>query len=193
MRLWIANTTLQNWTVSYRINAVPGTPFSPAPQMPIKGGANAKEIYTRQVVVGGDLEQHQVDMIIDQLKPHGLIMECDVPNRMRGIFPLVGNIDRRVSEHVINIVKSNNMGIKIHEGEVRRERAAIGVNEALNIQAREAQLPPPPEFDVEFEQMEQFNDEPRLEKGFHVKRDLAEVPPDVIKKRGPGRPRKAAN
>jgi len=93
----------------------------------------------------------------------------------------------------MRIVMAHNHGVKLQDGQRRRESAAIGANEALSLVTREASLPEPPEFDVEYEQIDQVADEKRIEEGFHVERDLNRVPSDKQKqKRGPGRPRKPA-
>ena len=123
----------------------------------------------------------QIDEIRKQLETFGLVGEVDVPNKLWGIHEIVFNVDQPVSERAIRAVHAHNQQIRMEEGSKRRERAAIGANEALNLAASNAELPPPSEFDLEFEQMDQFQDEKRIEQGFHVKRNLEEVPAETVR------------
>lgn len=176
-RLYVANVTRQRMIVFYRLDAGQTNGNFTAPkQQSIEPG--------HQSTVGGDLDRHQLDMIIGQLNVFGMVGEVDVPNNLKGVHALVFNIDRPVSERTIRVLIAHNQEVKIEEGEKRRERLAIAANEQLNAQARQADLPPPPEFDLEIEQMEQTSDEDRIEKGFHIKRDLKEVPSESLRGRG---------
>lgn len=175
-RLYIANVTRQKMIVCYRLDAgQTNGNFTPPKQQLIESG--------RQSTVGGELNKPQLDLIIDQLTVFGMVGEVDIPNNLQGVHPLVFNIDRPVSERAMKAIMAHNLQVKVKEGKTRRERAAIGANEALNLAAQNVDLPPPGEFDTEIEQMEQSSDEKRIEVGFHVKRDLSEVPSEVLHER----------
>lgn len=176
-RLYVTNVTRQRMIVFYRLDAgQTNGNFTPPKQQAIEPG--------RYSPVGGELDKQQLDMIIGQLNVYGMVGEVDVPNNLRGIHALVFNIDRPVSERAVRALVAHNLQAKVEEGEMRRERAAIGANEALSNAVQNAELPPPPEFDLEVEQMEQTSDEKRIEKGFHVKRELKEVPSELLHSRG---------
>lgn len=182
MRLFVANTTNQHQIVFYRPDIYVGAGFIPPHSCPIKPG--------RQENLGGELEEGQINEIVKQLRPHGFLYQMEIPGDLRGVCPYVGNINQPVSEHTLRVVMAHNEGNKLIEGSRRRERAAIGANEALKLATAQANVPEPPEFDVEFEQMTQTEaGEDRIEAGYHVVRDLADVP--AAAKRGPGRPKKA--
>jgi hypothetical protein len=180
--LYVANCTQQQQIIFYRTDiAPPGAqvPFTASRQQAIPPG--------RQMTVGGDLDQHEIGALVEYLNQFGAVGEVDVPGKLHPmVHPFIFNIDRPVSEHAMRHVMAHNMGIKIEEGDERRERAAVGANEALDIAAQRSGVPDPRQFDVEFEQMELTADEKRVEQGFHVNRDPTQAP----QKRGPGRPRK---
>lgn len=187
--LHIANCTRQRQTIAFRLDINRNGELDPRMQ---NAAAKQQTIETSpvrlmQAVVGGDLHPNQIEDIIRQLTPYGLVGVVDVPNNLVGFTPLVFNIDAPVPERVMRAVYDYNQGIRIMEGGDRRRRAAIGANQAL-----EGQLQPdmarPPEFDVEFEQEEvSENDEKSISEGFHVKRDGA-APPTP----GQGRGKRAA-
>lgn len=173
MRLWVANISRQRQVLWYRLDAgQTNGNFTPPKQQSIEPG--------QQSTVGGDIALPAIETIVGQLAVYGLVGETDVPNKLRGIHELVFNLDRKVSDRAIRAVHAHNLEVKMLEGKQRRERAAIGANEALKVATSEAELSPPPEFDLEIEQMEQSFDERRIEEGFHVKSHLSEVPSDIL-------------
>ena len=175
-RLFIANVTRQRYVVYYRLDAGQTNGLFTAPkQITIEPG--------RQTPVGGDLDKPQLDTIINQLNVFGMVGEVDVPNNLTGVHELVFNIDRPVSDRALRALVAHNAQVKVAEGDQRRQRAAIGANEALKVATANAEIDPPSEFDLEFEQMEQAADESRIEQGFHVKANLAEVPSDLLHRR----------
>jgi hypothetical protein len=183
--LYVANTTQQHQIVFYRTDVAPpgaNVPFTAPKQQAIPPG--------RQVTVGGNLDKNELDFVIEQLNQYGMVGEVDIPNNLQlMVHPFIFNIDRPISPRSIQTVMEHNMGIKMNEGQRRREAAAIGANQSLALAAQTANVPDPRQFDVEYEQMELTSDEKRLEQGFHVVKDMAEVPATKVK-RGPGRPRK---
>lgn len=177
MRLWIANVTRQRFVIWWRLDGGQTDGRFTAPRQ-------TSIDPNTQVQIGGDMELPQIQTLLDQLEPFGLVGEKDVANGLSNrTHEIVFNIDRQVSPRAIETLKRHNLAVKMKEGERRREAAAIGANEALKNTISDSELPPPPQFDVEIEQMEQFQDEKRVEEGFHVKQRLDEVPAEVFSER----------
>lgn len=128
----------------------------------------------KQAVIGGDLHPNQIHQIIEQLTPYGLVGVVDVPNNLHGVVPYVFQLDAPVPRHIGMAVVQHNISVKLGEGAVRRERAAIAANEALkNVIDTTPQV-----FDVEFEQEEVSElDEKAIAQGFHVVEKPESRPP----------------
>jgi hypothetical protein len=185
-KLYIANTLKQTQIIFYRMDIDPdGGPnalrrFQPAKQSPAipKG---------RQIVLGGDLELHQIDNIVTQLSRVGLVAEKDV-GRLSGSVPYIFNIDQPVRAESIRQVLAHNAGVLIGQGKTRREAAAIAARASLESQAQEARIEPQLyEASIEQEEVSE-NDEKSIDEGYRVAKTVSDVPEA---RRSRGRPRKA--
>lgn len=171
MRLYVANLTLHEQVVNYRLDFVEGDQrrrgnMAPQPK-------KQKIPKGRQVNIGGDLQLSQITEIVNQLNRFGMVGVVDIPRLQRGTFvPYLFNIDKPVTVAQMRQVMDHNKGIKIADGRQRRERAALAANEALMTSIGKEEAPP---FEVEFEQLEASeNDEALIEEGFRVSH---ETPP----------------
>ena len=128
MRLYIANPTRQEQVVCYRIDIEDdGTRkdtnrrFQPARQQPIGPGLQAQ--------LGSDMHKAQIDDIVKQLRPYGLIhMKDQMPNKK---VPYVYSIDVPVPADFIRRVQFHNGVVATEDGRKRREDAAIGTNQLV--------------------------------------------------------------
>ena len=177
-RLFIANVSRQTQIVCYRLDynkkgdlADINRRFQPAKQQDIPPG--------RQVQIGGDFHMNQIEDIVSQLQPYGLIGVEDVP-RMAGrkVAPYVFNIDRPVPEDVMRRVRDGNSEVKTGEGKLRRQKAAVATNEIVQTTVAQSfaekgiEAEPPDRTDVSFEQEEQSPEgEKRIEEGYRVAPD----------------------
>ncbi len=138
----------------------------------------------RQVPLGGELHMTQIEDIIQQLQPYGLMAQKDIASE-HGRLSWVFNVNRPVSEDAIRYVLDFNSGILTEEGQKRRHRAAIAANEALAEQIEGE----PDRFHVEFEQLdEEGRKGPLLAEGVRVDKN-APGPSAKAKTRKPPMPR----
>lgn len=178
-RIWVANTTMQEAVFCYRLDFVDfgATRKMPFRQVPIPSGGQ----HPIEVNVGN------IDELVQQLSKLGAIEAKELP-RVRHVVPYVYSVDKQVSPHIIRDVHAHNTGLKIVDGGVRRERAAIGAAQAVMMKTG-TEIP---EITVEMEQLDQSeNGESRIEAGYVVTKNAQRgAPPPATKGRG-GR-RKAA-
>lgn len=171
-RLYVANCTRQFQEIYYRLDYNnKGEPeanrnFQPAKRQTIPPG--------RQINLGGDLHMTQINDIVEQLKPYGLVGSVDVP-RLKTMAPYVFNIDQAVTADVIRNVRNVNSGILIQQGKQQRARAAIIVNETVaNVVSNEfaeagVTKEPTQDVEVEFEQQDQSEaGEKLVEEGYRI-------------------------
>lgn len=189
VKLYIANCTRQNMEFHYRLDmderGERETQFRPANKQTIPPG--------RQVVVGGKaFLLTQIESIIRQLTPFGMIAVKEVPNANKRA-PYVFNVEQPVPAAIIRDVMDINAGVLTVDGRHRRQNAAIAVNNlvsaAVNEQFAAHGIPKEATqtVDVEFEQEEQSEaGERTIGEGYFLRDDA----PDHRNKRGPGRPRK---
>ena len=174
-KLFVANCTRQHQEIHFRLdinsegNQEQNARFQPAKRMTIPPG--------RQVPLGGDLHITQVTDIIDQLRRFGLVGTVGVP-RLKTMAPFVCSIDKAVPESIIRQVMDSNAGILIREGQERRKRAAVAMNETVaNAVAEKFAAEGIPseakqDVEIEIEQVEQSEaGEKRIEEGFRIKAD----------------------
>lgn len=173
-RLYIANVTRQNHVINYRLEFTKSGEvnarqnFQPARQQQIDAG--------RQNQLGSDFHIKQIEDIIDQLKPFGLIGESDVPRMENRFYPYVFNIDKFVSERAMRAVRDHNAGIKFQEGVDRRAKAAVAANEVLQSTVANQfaengiNAEPSDQVDVTIEQLEQTEEnQTMVAEGFHLR------------------------
>jgi hypothetical protein len=182
-RLYIANTTKHDQIIFYRLDFdQSGQPVSQVGKMPKQQTIPRG----RQVNIGGDLYMSQIDSIVEQLKPYGLIGVADVQH-MTKIAPYVFNVDQPVSSETMRRVHAFNDGVSILDGKKRRQSAAVAVNDqvqrVVDELAAQANVPLPTPFVdptkpvVEFEQIEQSeNGEKRIEEGYILNQDAPAAP-----------------
>ena len=131
MKLYIANPTRQTQVVCYRLDYNKNgelqesdrTRFQPARQQDIAPG--------RQIQLGGDMHITQIEDIVDQLKPYGIVGVVDIPQLGRKVVPYIFNIDRPVPAEAMRKVQNSNAAVLIEDGRDRRARAAVASNEIV--------------------------------------------------------------
>lgn len=183
MRLYVANTTAQHQTVYYRTDFPADGRFSPPRQQPIAPG--------KQIVLGGDLpSMDTIEALVRQITRYGAVAASEAKNSKR-VVPYVWNAEKPVPLAILQHVVRSNASLKIEEGRQRRQRAAVGMNEAVQKIVHEqfaaAAIPAEPTDRVEFgiEQEEQTEaGEKRIEEGFRVRRDGPPPKPTRAKRRG---------
>jgi len=171
-RLYIANCTKQNQMIYYRLDFNNrGEPeknarFQPAKQQEIPPG--------RQIILGGDFHPTQIEDIVQQLVPYGLIGVTDVP-RQKKVAPFVFNVDKPVPADIMRNVSHINSEVQIEEGKLRRQKAAIAVNDLVTQRVAAEFLnqgvtdEPTQNLSLAIEQEEQSeNGEKRIAEGFKV-------------------------
>lgn len=187
--LYVANCSQQNQIVYFRRNfSAKGSPvqtFTPPTQREIAPGHQVK------ILAGEPMDT--VDSVTEQLRPYGLIGVTDIP-RAKDVVPYIFNVDRPVTKTQIMQVMDHNTRVKIMDGKVRRQKAAVASNDLVtntvaNELARQG-LPPESMPDtagttVEFEQLEQSEaGEKRIEEGIHVRADAPNQRPGKVNKSG---------
>jgi hypothetical protein len=189
-KLYISNVSRQEQIVCYRLDygkdgelKDTNRRFEPAKQQPIPPG--------RQVMIGGDMHMRQIEDIVEQLKPYGLIGALDAPRQHR-VATLVFNIVNPVPTKVMESVRDTNAELQTAEGIERRKKAAVATNEmvqsAVASQFLEKGIPDEPadKTIITFEQQEQSDaGEKTIAEGYRVEAGAAAPP----KNKG-GRPRK---
>lgn len=160
MKLYAANCTHQNHTVSFRL--VEGKPGRGFAVQHIAAG--------RQVQIAGDLNRPQVDYVVEQQRPYGWFAIDELQPNI--YVPIVWSVDKSVSERVMrDVIETNSMLLKALGSRLRRE-AAIATSHgmrAISPQAAETLS-----LSVEEEKqgtMDHGGDQP-LAEGFRMTRDL---------------------
>jgi hypothetical protein len=161
--LYVANCTPQNAILYYRTRFNDdGTAkdenrrFEAARQQPIPTG--------RQTVFGArQMHMQQAMEIIGQLSKHGMMDAEDVKRSRNQKIPFVFNLNKPVPAEVMKAAIATNSSILTAEGQLRRKRAAVAVND-LVVQAAAAEAAKrgqdpekvaAPNTEVVFEQLEQ--------------------------------------
>jgi hypothetical protein len=199
MRLYLANPTRQEQIICYRVDfnkdgerlESDRTRFQPARQQPVPPG--------RQIQLGGDMHIHQIEDIIEQLKPYGLIGVTDVPRMDRKVVPYIFNIDAYVPLKTFKEVMDHNSGIHIQDGQHRRAAAAVASSELVQqtianqlMQVGIEQPPAEAAVEVSYEQLEQSEaGERTIAEGYRV--DPNAPGPQQAPRRGGGRPKGSRN
>lgn len=149
-KMFIANCSSQHQVLAITIPDLAGTK---AIQQPIAMG--------KQDYVGGqrlDLSPPQVDAIVAQLRPYGLISAADVNRLPHRIVPYIWS-ETAIKGDVIRRVMDHNKGVHVETGAKRRERAALGTNDALKKIIEDAvnegqPVPPVDTFVMEVEEVD---------------------------------------
>jgi hypothetical protein len=171
MRLYVANVTRQEWLFNYRLDFDDtGRQRTMHKSQPIPAG--------RQVQIGGDFDSiGQIDEIVKQLQPYGMIGVADIPRMdKRAVVQLVFNVGAPVPTEAMRKVRGGNELIYIDTGRKRREASAVAANNAIqtsvsNLFAEHGvDAAPADTTDVVIEQLEQSEaGERRIEEGYHAK------------------------
>ncbi len=173
--IYIANPTNQRQIVSYRLDynkageLNENRNFQPAKQQEVPPGG--------QVRLGaGDFHLTQVNDIVEQLTPYGLIAVKELGRLPAGKkIPYVFNIDLVVPPEAIRRVQQHNANVMVAEGRDRRQNAAVATNEivqqTVQQQFIEQGIPAQPADTtaVTFEQLEQSElGESTIAEGFEI-------------------------
>lgn len=119
-KMYVVNCTSQNQVLCYQ---VPNE--AKVLQQPIAMG--------KQDILGGygaDFSPPEIESIVKQLRPYGLMAAIDVKRLPNKIVPLIWS-ESVIKVDVIKHVMDHNKGVHVHTGEKRRELAALGTNDAL--------------------------------------------------------------
>lgn len=193
MRIYIANPTNQPKTVNYRLDYTVDEHGNRTSQrlLPYR----TENIPAgRQVPVGGDLFISQIEEIVKQLAPYGLVAQLEMKTaKARGKVALIFNLDKPVPAAIMKDAQDHNAGVLNTQGADRRRLAAVASNDSLANAVSGQGIPDikePKKFEVEFEQMTADENYPdaNLADGLKVIRNHAK-PPAAPKR---ARARKAA-
>lgn len=172
--LYVANCTMQNAILYYRTRFNDdGTAkdenrrFEAPMQMAIPSG--------RQVIFGQrKMHMSQAMEIIGQLSRHGMTDVEDVKKTKEKI-PFVFNLDRPIPTDVMKQAAARNSSLLQIEGQLRRKRAAVAVNDLVVQAAAAAAIQrgqdevESPNVQVSFEQLEQTDaGEKTIAEGYRV-------------------------
>jgi len=188
-KLYIANCTKHDQIVFFRLDFdQEGKSVTQIGKMPKQQDIPRG----RQRQIGGDQPMPTIDSIVEQLRPFGLIGVADVA-RMTKMAAYVFDVDRPVSAEVMRRVHAFNDGVAVMAGKVRRQQAAVAVNDQVqklvDQLAAAANVPLPEPLDtgkpaVEFEQIEQSeNGEKRIEEAYVIDREAPQQPPPEARPR----------
>lgn len=169
-KLYIANVTTQFQIVNYRLDYMsdgardPRVVIPPRSTPPIPAG--------RQIQLGGDMDLSQIDSVLDQLRPYGLMAQKDINRLPAGQkVTYVSNVDREVSADAIRAAHAHNTGVKIASGAIRRKQSAVAASDIVrNVVNEKSDVPAPlTAFDISIEQEDQSEfGERRIEEGHTV-------------------------
>jgi hypothetical protein len=135
MKLYIANAKLQTEAFTYRVpdgEAIRGSSASGARTQTIDSG--------RQVMISGDLNRYQIDAIIEQHRPYGLVDVADLDG-VRGYAGLCFSIDKPVSPARLEQLMGNNIDHLEQRGREMREMAAVATNDSIEGTMSDSQMP----------------------------------------------------
>jgi hypothetical protein len=172
--LYIANPTKQVQIICYRLDYNKKGEdevmrrFQPAKQQDIQPG--------RQAMIGSrDFHLTQVQDIVDQLEPYGIIAAKEVGRLPRKKINYVFNVDSPVPADVMRAIQNHNNGVQIEEGRDRRAKSAVASNDlvqqTVQQQFMEQGIPAEPSDSttVAFEQLEQSEaGEKTIAEGFEI-------------------------
>jgi hypothetical protein len=163
-RLWIANCTMQDQTVCYRLDFDKNGNYDE--QDKFRSYKQEKLPTKMQISIGGDLHKAQMISIIDQLTKNGLTKFDEVSRSKPFTVPYIYREDQRVPDEAVRRQRDINNGVYEKQGAQRRANAAVGVNKAV---LDAANLIAPKLTEVEFEQVAQSEmGEKRIEEGYRV-------------------------
>jgi molecular chaperone DnaK (HSP70) len=202
-RLYVANCTKQPQELQYHLHLkVDGGRLVSTDAAPINRQATRQTIQPgRQDVIGAhDLPTWQIESVIRQLVPHGIVGVTDLysPSFRAMKIPLLFSIDKPIPGDVIRYTIDSNSGVLTEQGRRRRIQAAIATNETINnavaqsLATNQIDQEINTKVDVEFEQVAQSEfEETKIAQGVRIRDDAPGAPPpQPVKRRAP--PRKAA-
>lgn len=164
MQLFIANPTAQNFVAMTRLPEMSGVL-----SMEIPAGS--------QIAYGGNrLNTKQIDAAISHLRKYGM-MEMGEIGSSTAHVPLVFCRGNPVPVEIIKRVIERNTGVKRHEGEDLRKRAAIGIDQRSGQLAEHNALPPQAFIEVTIQEEKQGtlprDDVKPVNEGLRVSHDAA--------------------
>lgn len=182
-KLWIANCTLQDHIVCYRLDFDRHGNHDEADKF--RAPHQEKILSGQQVPLGGDLHKAQVVSIIDQLEQYGLCKFDEVSRNKPFVVPYIYREEVMVPAEAVRRQRDINNGLHTKAGSERRKAAAVGVSKAV---LEAATLIAPRETSVEFEQTQQSDlGEKRIEEGMKIPSAAATGPGNKRDKKGASR------
>lgn len=125
-KMYIANCTHQVQDFIYRL--------------PESGSARTQRIdLGSQIAISGDLSTHEIDAIIAQHTPYGLVAVAEI-DRTKPFIGVCYQLDRPVPVEKIKRAIIHNTGVLVDRGVEMRKTAAVAVNQALEQHAPGAAL-----------------------------------------------------
>lgn len=117
MKLYIANCTHQNQVVFYRV------PENPSPrQQHIEIG--------HQIQISGDLNPIQIESIINQLRPYGMVAVDEI-DRTKPFIGMCYAVDKSIKVDFILRAHEHNSKVLTEMGQKYRQEAAVATNNAV--------------------------------------------------------------
>jgi hypothetical protein len=135
MKLFIANAKQQTESFTYRVpdgDPMRGMSVGSPRTQPIPTG--------QQIQVAGDLTSAQIEAVVEQHRPYGLIDVSEL-NGIRTYAGLVFSIDKPVPDSRIMQLMGSNIGVLEEKGREMREMAAIATNQDIESNMADQQMP----------------------------------------------------
>lgn len=175
MKLYIANATKQRIDFMYRVPEQAGVRNQPI------------DIGSQILISGSELmNTKQVDSIIDQHRPYGLV-NVDEVDRTKGFAGMFYSVNDPISGVKIMRAVQHNTAVLQERGKQIRKEAAIVGNQLLENSMSEQEIPgnlKATEFSVVEENHDDRDENPALAEGVRVTRSEPETTRPAVKSRG---------
>lgn len=124
MKMYIANCTNQIQDFQYWM---PGSAKIYRQGIPIG----------QQIQLSGDLTQHDIDAVIEQHAPYGMVNTTEI-DRTRAFVGICYSIDKKINMDYVRRAAERNKAVLDARGKVIRQEAAVAVNNAMEEEAQSA-------------------------------------------------------
>jgi hypothetical protein len=120
VKLYIANTTTQNWEINYRL--------------PERDRPSVRKVPAgQQLILVANGSTPEVDMIIEHLRKYGGRDVSEVP-KVRTFIGIVYSVDKPIDPERMMVAHEQNLVALIKQGEEIRKEAAVAIDEKLQEQ-----------------------------------------------------------
>lgn len=181
MKLFIGNATKQHHDFVYW---VPNAKSTRTQRVPIGG----------QVQISGDLSQSDVDHIIQQHAPYGLVASSEA-DHVRDFVGLCYSVDRPIRMQTLEKLMHHNTRVLSDAGKEIRRQASVAGNDQLEnnlVESGRTETLRQMEASIVEENHDDRSPEPQIAEGFRVIRGGTDQPPATPTARAARRARRKA-